>query len=76
LDWGISSPTIEKANLKKKMIKVADQVVLVADHSKFYKKSFARIAGIDVIDFIITDSSLEENTLKELSDRGIDIRSV
>lgn len=75
-DWGISSPTIEKANLKKEMIRIADQIVLVADHSKFYKKSFARIEDVDVIDVIITDQEFDEDTRNLLRNKEIEIRIV
>lgn len=76
IDWGLSSPTIEKANLKRLMAKAADQVVLVADHSKFYKKSFARVANVDEIDILITDHVLESNFQNILNEKGIETKIV
>jgi DeoR/GlpR family transcriptional regulator of sugar metabolism len=71
IEWGLSSPTIEKANLKRLMMRAADQVVLVADHSKFYKKSFARIAKVDELDIIITDQVVEDSFQNILKDKGV-----
>ena len=76
MTWGISTPTIEKANLKKKMMKVADQVILVADHTKFYKKAFAHVASLEEIDVIITDEGLEQNLQVQLIESGLEIRIV
>lgn len=76
IDWGLSSPTLEKANLKSLMIKAADQVVLVADHSKFYKKSFARIAKVDELDIVITGHVLESRFQNILNEKGIETRIV
>lgn len=76
LEYGLSNPTLEKAKLKRKMIQVADQVILVADHSKFHKKSFALVAGIEEIDLIITDQGLEASIEEELKQKGVDIRLV
>lgn len=72
IDWGLSSPTLEKANLKRQMMKAADQVVLVADHSKFYKKSFARIAKVDELDIVITGGVLEGRFQNILNEKGIE----
>lgn len=76
INWGLSSPTIEKANLKRLMMKAADQVVLVTDHSKFNKKSFARIANVDELDIIITDQVLEDSFQNILMEKGVQTRIV
>ncbi|WP_027417069.1 DeoR/GlpR family DNA-binding transcription regulator [Aneurinibacillus terranovensis] len=52
---GLSYPHEEDGNVKREMIKRADQVIVLADHSKFGKKLFYRVASLDDIDLIITD---------------------
>jgi DeoR family transcriptional regulator, fructose operon transcriptional repressor len=76
LDWGITNPSIEKANIKKKMIKIADQVILVADHTKFYKKAFAHVADIKDIDVLITDSKVDQKTLDAIQSLGVEVRGI
>jgi DeoR family transcriptional regulator of aga operon len=43
----------------------------LADSSKFGKKSFARICGLDQIDEIITDKGISSLIIEKLEDRGI-----
>lgn len=56
--FGITAPTIEKAALKREMIRAAEQVFLVADTSKFEQKAFAKVCDLASITGIITDNSL------------------
>lgn len=55
-DAGITTPSMDKAELKKKMLAAGEKKVLVADSSKFNKKSFAKVADIQHLDLVITDS--------------------
>lgn len=58
--FGITAPTIEKAALKRVMIRAAEQVYLVADTSKFNQKAFAKVCDLSSINGIITDDSLPQ----------------
>ncbi|WP_277585371.1 DeoR/GlpR family DNA-binding transcription regulator [Psychrobacillus antarcticus] len=55
---GITSATLEKASIKRQMIKSSEVVYLVVDAQKFGKKAFAKIASIDSVTAIITDQTL------------------
>lgn len=55
LEYGISTTSAQEALLNKKMISVAQQVIVLADSSKFGRKSFGRIADFSNIDVIISD---------------------
>lgn len=72
LDFGITNRTLEEVAVKKAMIKAADQVILVADHSKLDKKVFATICNIDEIDMIIIDE-IQENYRNLFKEKGIKI---
>jgi DeoR/GlpR family transcriptional regulator of sugar metabolism len=52
---GLLSTSEEHGYLIKEMIRRADQVIVLADHSKFGKKMLYRIAGLDQVDIIVTD---------------------
>jgi DeoR family transcriptional regulator, fructose operon transcriptional repressor len=54
------------------MIKAAQKVVLVADHSKFGHNAMLHVATLDDIDLIVTDSALEPEHRKMLQDHGIE----
>jgi DeoR family transcriptional regulator of aga operon len=68
---GISTPNIEEASLNQIMIDVAREVIVVADSSKFLRKSLAFICKLDRIDTVITDSGILEEDKKRLEDAGI-----
>jgi DeoR family transcriptional regulator, aga operon transcriptional repressor len=70
---GISTPNIEEASLNQIMIDVAREVIVVADSSKFLRKSLAFICKLDRIDTVITDSRITEDDRKRLQDAGINI---
>jgi DeoR family transcriptional regulator of aga operon len=68
---GVSTPNIDEAYLNQIMIEVAREVVIVADSSKFMRKSLAFICKLDRIDSVITDSGISEDDNKRLADAGI-----
>jgi len=70
---GISTPNIEEASLNQIMIDVAREVIVVADSSKFLRKSLAFICKLDRIDTVITDSGISDEDKKRLEDAGIKI---
>ena len=70
---GISTPNIEEASLNQIMIDVAREVIVVADSSKFLRKSLAFICKLDRIDCVITDSGISDEDKKRLQDAGVKI---
>ena len=71
--YGISTPNAEEAYLNKVMISIAKEVIVVADSSKFLKKSFAFISSMDKITTIITDANIPEEQHKILLNMGINV---
>jgi DeoR family transcriptional regulator of aga operon len=70
---GIYTPNVEEARLNEIMIEISKEVILLADSSKFNKRSFAFICSIDEIDKVITDSGIKADDKKRLLDAGIDV---
>lgn len=56
LEYGISTTSAQEATLNQKMISVAHQVIVLADSSKFGRKSFGKIADFSNIDVVISDA--------------------
>jgi len=71
LDYGLSTTNLEEAQLNKKMLASAQKTIVLADSSKFGKKSFAKICGIEKVDQIITDSGVSLSIVKKLEKNGI-----
>lgn len=55
------------------MCQVAQEVMVVADSSKFGRKSFCMISEISGIDRVITDSGIPEHYHQALSQMGVDV---
>lgn len=70
---GITTPNMEEAYLNQIMIDIASEVIVVADSSKFLRKSLAFICKIDRIDTVITDSGILEIDKKRLEDANIKV---
>lgn len=68
---GIFTPNPEEAQLNRLMIEASKEVIVVADSSKFKKKSFAFIAPINMVHTIITDANIPEDEMKNLKNIGV-----
>ena len=70
---GVFTHHMEEAYLNQIMIDIAEEVIVVTDSSKFKKSGLAFIAGFDKIDKIITDSNIEEDTIKMLANNNFEV---
>lgn len=73
---GISESSELQARLKERMIQIADQTVLLADSSKFGVQGFARVAGLEEVDAVITDSHVTVEGADWFSTRGVSVLRV
>ncbi|MFC5701129.1 DeoR/GlpR family DNA-binding transcription regulator [Cohnella faecalis] len=76
LDRGVSESNELQARIKHRMIGMADEVVLLADSSKFGVQAFTHVAEIGDIDAIITDKRLPDAALARLTERGLPVTVV
>lgn len=65
-DFGITTSTIEEALLTKRMMKASSRTIVLTDSSKFGKRGFGRICGIEDVDVIITDSGISDQMAETL----------
>ncbi|MBI5807704.1 MAG: DeoR/GlpR transcriptional regulator [Ignavibacteriales bacterium] len=70
---GIYTPIPEEAYLNRLMIENSKEAIVVADSSKFKKKSLSYIVPINKINTIITDSKIPKDELKNLLNIGIKV---
>jgi DeoR/GlpR family transcriptional regulator of sugar metabolism len=59
---GLTEWNIEDAAIKRAALASAGRIIVACDSSKFGQTAFARICGIDAVDDIVTDDSLEVST--------------
>ncbi|HOD80788.1 MAG TPA: DeoR/GlpR family DNA-binding transcription regulator [Phycisphaerae bacterium] len=48
--------------VERKMMGIADEVILVADHTKFGMRAVVKLCGLDELDVIVTDDGADERT--------------
>ncbi|HPR32965.1 MAG TPA: DeoR/GlpR family DNA-binding transcription regulator [Prolixibacteraceae bacterium] len=60
LKSGLTYPGISDICVKRAMIESAETTYLVADSTKIGKSSFASLGALSLIDFLITDSKIDE----------------
>jgi DeoR family fructose operon transcriptional repressor len=66
LAHGLTTPNLEEAQVNRAMIRVAQQVTVVADHSKFERVCFSLIASVSEVSGVITDKGTPEEIIGEL----------
>ncbi|MEK3883572.1 DeoR/GlpR family DNA-binding transcription regulator [Paenibacillus sp. PL2-23] len=76
LERGASESNELQARIKQRMTGMADQVILLADSSKFGVQAFTHVADLSQIQVIITDDGLSREHANGLRDRGITLMTV
>lgn len=66
VDEGVYAPTIEKATVKRLMMKCGQVSYLVVDSSKFGSTDFSKVCNLREFSGIITEDSLDEETIELL----------
>lgn len=70
---GLTYPSLSDIVVKKAMIDAADVTYLVADSTKIGKNAFASLGALSLIDFIITDVSIDQKRAQILREHQIEI---
>lgn len=76
LEFGLTTTNILEAHLNQKMINTVQKTIVLADSSKFGKRGFGKICGLEDIDEIITDSGVPQHIVKQLEDMGVKVTVV
>ena len=54
----------------------AQKTIVLADSSKFRRRGFSKIADIEDVDLIITDSNIPDKIARGIEDRGVELKVV
>jgi DeoR family fructose operon transcriptional repressor len=74
LQRGLFNSNVYEIGVKQQMIRSAREVILLADHTKFKKKSAVKIADLDVVHCIVTDSKIPTELPAALREYHVDVR--
>jgi DeoR/GlpR family transcriptional regulator of sugar metabolism len=70
---GLTYPSLSDITVKKAMIDAADTTYLVADSTKVDRNSFASLGALSLIDYLITDSSIDPKHLELFKENRIEV---
>lgn len=73
VEFGISAPNVFTAESRKAMIDASRTRIALADHSKIGVETFYRVAPLDILDMLITDSLSSAEQLDPMRDLGIEV---
>ena len=76
LDYGITTTDMMEASLNRVMMQASQKTIVLADSSKFGRRGFSKIADMEDIDHIITDSHISATTASRIEEMGIDLTIV
>lgn len=70
---GLTEYNLEDAQVKRTMIGIAKEVIVVADASKMGQVAFAAVAPLNVVNKIVTDNEISEAFLIQLQQAGVEV---
>lgn len=73
LTKGITEYMIEEVQIQRAMMEIAQEVIVLADSSKIDGISLVKIADLDEVNLVITDSNLDNKILDKYIKKGIEI---
>jgi len=76
LEAGMSTPDVLEAQLNALMIRVSRTVTLVADASKFTRRSLSVIGPLSSVQRVVTDDAVDPGIVTQLRARGLDVTVV
>lgn len=76
MDFGLTTTNVLEAQLNRKMIKAAQKTIVLADSTKFGKRGFGKICGLDDIEQVITDDGISSHAKEKLISMGIQVTIV
>jgi DeoR/GlpR family transcriptional regulator of sugar metabolism len=73
---GVTTPAIDKLELKTAVLAAAERTVLLADSSKFGASTALWVVGLKELHAVITDERLTAGMSAELMQAGVDVRVI
>lgn len=74
LEAGLTTPTLAEAETKQAMIRAAREVVVLADHTKLGRVTFAHVAALQEVHRLVTDAGAPPQFVEQLREAGLDVQ--
>ncbi len=74
LEQGLTNNSLEESLIDREILRIGNEIIIVADHTKLGRVSTVFVAPLDVIDVLVTDDAAPKEIVQSLRDQGIDVR--
>lgn len=71
---GLTTPNHVEAEIKRLIVRSAQRVVLLTDHTKYGRDHFERFAELSDVDLMISDAGLEDSAVTALAAAGLPVQ--
>jgi DeoR/GlpR family transcriptional regulator of sugar metabolism len=71
--FGFSTPDLLEAQLNTLMMQVAQEVSVIADSSKFGRRSLSNIGDVNQVRRLVTDDGVQPEVLAALRQKGLEV---
>lgn len=76
IEFGLTTTSADEAHLNRQMINFSQKVIVITDSTKFGRRSFGKICGLEEVNQIITDDGIPEHYVNHLENIGIEVTIV
>jgi DeoR family transcriptional regulator of aga operon len=76
IEYGLTTTSVVEAHLNRQMIAASQKVIVLTDSTKFGRRGFGRICGIEEVNQIITDKGIPDHYVNHLEGLGIEVTIV
>ncbi|ADU26135.1 DeoR/GlpR family DNA-binding transcription regulator [Ethanoligenens harbinense] len=70
---GVTDYHVEEANVRRRMMEIADKVILCTDSSKFAISAFVHVCDVTDIDVIVTDSGVSQQMVDAFDGLAVEL---
>jgi DeoR family fructose operon transcriptional repressor len=71
--FGLSTPNVEEAAVKRALVRAGRQVVVLADSSKLDRENLVRFAELSAVDVLITDDGASDAAVQAVQAEGVEV---
>lgn len=73
LEFGVTISNLTEATLNQKMLHTSQNVVVLADSTKFGRRGLGKVCSLEDVDYIITDQGTSKKYITALEEAGIKV---
>lgn len=73
VEQGLTNNYLDESLMDREILRIASQVIVVADHTKCERVSTVYVAPVEVIDTLVTDTKTPPEVVAALQGRGVNV---